>query len=119
MSRLSRAPLVGFELIAKGHAVALLDQFGAVALSGMVGDARHRHPSDCFAALLTCEGELQHSGEFDRVFEEALEEITEPVEQHPFGVGCFELHVMAQHRGELLQIHLAVVGPGWFVAAGF
>ena len=32
------------------------------------------------------------------IVEEALKEITEPVEQHPFGVSCFELHVMAQHR---------------------
>ena len=37
---------------------------------------------------------------------------------HPFGTGGFELYVIAQHGRELLRIHLAVVGPGWVVAAG-
>ena len=109
----------GLELIAKGHAVALLDQFGAVALGGVVGDARHRHPPDRLAAFLTGEGELQHPGEFDGIFEEALEEVAQAVEQHPFGMGRFELHVVAQHRCELQRVQLAVVGPGRFVAAGF
>ena len=105
-------------MIAKGHAVALLDQFGAVALGGVVGDARHRHPSDRLAAFLAGEGEFQHPGEFDRVFEEAFEEVAQAVEQHPFGMGCFQLHVVAQHRCELQRVQLAVVGPGRFVAAG-
>ena len=109
----------GFELIAKGHAVALLDQFGAVALGGVVRDARHRYPPDRLAAFLAGEGELQHPGEFDGVFEEAFEEVAQAVEQHPFGMGRFELHVVAQHRCELQRVELAVVGPGRFVAAGF
>ena len=119
MSRLSRAPLVGgLELIAEGHAVALLDQFGAVALGGVVGNARHRHPADGFAALLSGEGEFQHSGEFDGVLEEAFEEVAQ-AKQHPFGMGGLELNVVAQHRRQLQRIQLAVVGPGRFVAAGF
>ena len=106
-------------MIAKGHAVALLDQFTAVALGGVVRDARHRYPPNRLAAFLAGEGELQHPGEFDGVFEEAFEEVAQAVEQHPFGIGCFELHVVAQHRCELQRVQLAVVGPGRFVAAGF
>ena len=81
----------GFELIAKGHAVALLDQFGAVAISGVVGDARHWHPADRFAALLAGEGEFQHPREFDGVFEKAFEEVAQAVKQHPLGMGRLEL----------------------------
>ena len=47
----------------------------------------------------------------DGVFEKALEEIAEPVQQHPLGMGSFEFHVVAEHRGELLRGDLAVVRP--------
>ena len=57
----------------------------------MVGDARHRNPADRLAALLAGEGEFQHPREFDRVFEEAFEEVAQAVEQHPLGMGGFEL----------------------------
>ena len=50
-----------------------------------------------------------------KVFKEALKEIPQPVEQHPFGMGGLELHVVAEHRGELLGVHLAVVGPGGLI----
>ena len=52
----------------------------------MVRDARHRHSPDRLAALLAGEGELQHPGEFDRVFEEALEEVAQAVKEHPLGM---------------------------------
>ena len=48
----------------------------------------------------------------DGVFEEAFKKVTEPVEQHPLGMGGFEFHVVAEHRGELLRGDLAVVRPG-------
>ena len=110
----------GLQLIAEGHAEAAADQLTAVALGGVVGNAGHGHAADGLAPLFAGEGELQHPGEGDGIFKEALEEIAEPIEQHPLGMGGFELHVVAQHRGELLRIHLAVVGPGRFigVAAG-
>ena len=45
----------------------------------------------------------------DGVFEKALKEITEPIQQDPLGMGGFELHVVAEHRGELCRRDLAVV----------
>ena len=82
----------------------------------MVGNAGHGHPADRLAAFLAGEGELQHPGEFHRVFKEALEEIAEAVEQHPLGMLGLELHVVAQHWREPLRVHLAVVGPGRRIA---
>ena len=77
-----------------------------------MGNARHRHTADGFAPFLAGEREFQQAGELDRILEEALEEVPEAVEQNPLGVRRLQLHVMAQHRGQLLRIHLAVVGPG-------
>ncbi len=102
----------GFHLIAQGHAVAAAHQFAAIALGGVVGDAGHRHPADRPAALLAGEGELQQARGGEGVLEEALEEVAQAVEQQAFGVGCLELHVVAQHRRELLGVHQAVVVPG-------
>ena len=84
----------------------------------MVGDARHRHSPDSFAALLAGEGELQQAREGDGVFKEALEEVAEAVEQHPVGMGGLELHVVTQHRRQLLWCHQAVVVPGGQVGVG-
>jgi hypothetical protein len=47
----------------------------------------------------------------DGVFEKTLKEITEPIQQDPLGMGCFEFHVVAEHWGELLRGDLAVVRP--------
>ena len=47
----------------------------------------------------------------DGVFEKTLKEITEPIQQDPLGMGGFEFHVVAEHRGELLRGDLAVVRP--------
>ncbi|CAI8155115.1 MAG: Uncharacterised protein [Synechococcus sp. CC9902] len=84
----------------------------------MVGNARHRHPTNGFPALLAGERELQHPRQLHGVFEEAFEEIAESVQQHPFGMGRLEFHVVAQHRRELQRIHLAVMGPGGGIVFG-
>jgi hypothetical protein len=47
----------------------------------------------------------------DGVFEKTLKEITESIQQDPLGMGGFEFHVVAEHRGELLRVDLAVVRP--------
>ena len=101
----------GFQLVAEGDAEAAAHQFGAVALGGMVGNARHRHPADRLAGLLAGEGELQQARQQDRVFEEELEEIAEAVEQHPLRMGRLELDVVAQHRRQGGRIDQAVVVP--------
>ena len=108
----------GFHLIAEGHAQAAAHQFGAIALGGVMGDARHGHASDRLAALLAGEGELQQARELDGVFKEALKKVAQAVEQHPLGMGGFELHVVAQHRRELFRFHQAVVVPGGQVGVG-
>ena len=77
-----------------------------------MGNACHGHPSNLFSCLLASEGEFEQARQVDGVFEKALKEISEPVKQHPLGMGGFELHVMAQHRRELLWFDLAVVRPG-------
>ena len=105
-------------LVAEGHAVAAAHQLAAVALGGVVGDPRHRHPADRLAGLLAREGELQQSRGGDGVLEEALEEVAQPVEQQPLGVGGLELHVVAQHRRERQGLHQAVVVPGGQVGVG-
>jgi hypothetical protein len=74
-----------------------------------MGNASHRHPSYLFSCLLPCEGEFEQARQVDGVFEEALEKITEPVQQDPLRMGGFEFHVVAEHRGELLRADLAVV----------
>ena len=81
-----------------------------------MGNSRHRHASDRLAPFFAGESEFQHPRELDGVLEEALEEITESVEQHALRVLCLELHVMAQHRRQQGLIHLAVVGPGRGIA---
>jgi len=114
---LGRAPGRGLlQLVAQGHAQAAAHQLGAVALGGVVGDARHRYPTERLAGLLAGEGELQQAGEADGVLEEALEEVAQAVEQHPLGMGALEFHVVAQHRRELLGLHQAVVMPARQVA---
>jgi len=80
-----------------------------------VGDARHRHPPDGLAGVFAGEGELQQPRELDRVLKEAFKEVPQAVEQHPLRVGRLEFHVVAQHRGELLRVHQAVVVPGGLV----
>ena len=105
-----------FELVAEGHAETAADQLAAVALSCVVGNAGHRYATHRFAGLFAGEGEFKHAREGDGIFEEALKEIAQPVEQHPLGMGGLEFHVVAQHRGELLGIHLAVMSPGWLIA---
>ncbi len=107
-----------FQLVAEGDAEAAAHQLSAVALGGMVGNARHRHSPDSLAALLAGEGELQQAREGDGVFKEALEEVAEAVEQHPIGMGGLELHVVTQHRRQLLWCHQAVVVPGGQVGVG-
>ena len=106
----------GFQLVAEGHAEAAAHQLGAVALGGVVGDAGHGHTANRFAGFFAGEGQLQQTGELDRVLKEALEEVAQAVEQHPLGMGRLELHVVAQHRGELLRVHQAVVVPGGKIA---
>ena len=49
-----------FELIAEGHRIAATDQLGAVALSGVMGNAGHGHAADRFAPFFAGEGELQN-----------------------------------------------------------
>ena len=51
-------------------------------------DACHRHPANAFAALFAGERQLQQSGQFNRIFEKAFEEIAEAIEQHPFGMAA-------------------------------
>ena len=115
----------GFDLIAQGDAVAAAHQLTAVALGGVVGDARHRHPADRLAPLLAGQGELEQPRHQDRVFKEAFKKVAQPVQQHPVGVGALELHVVAQHRRQLRGLHQVVVVPGrqvvvWAgVAVGF
>ena len=108
----------GFELVAEGHAEAAAHQLGAVALGGVVGDARHRHPADALAALLAGEGELQQAREQQGIFEEELVEVAEAVEQHALRMGRFELHVVTQHRAEGGRVHQAVVVPAGQVGVG-
>ena len=105
-----------FQLVAESHTAAFANQFSAVALGGVMRDARHRHPADGFAALFAGERQLQQPGQFNRIFEEAFEEIAQAIKQHPFGMARLELHVVAQHRCELCRVHQAVVGPGRFIA---
>ena len=107
-----------FQLIAEGHRIAAADQLGAVALSGVMGNAGHRHAPDCLATVLAGEGELQNPGEFNSILKKAFKEITKPIKKDALGMLSLELHVMAQHWRELGRIHLAVVSPGGFVAAG-
>ena len=80
-----------------------------------MGDPCHGHAADGFAPLFAGEGELQQAREGDGVLEETLKEVAEAIQQHPLGVGGLDFHVVAQHRGELALIHLAVVGPGGLV----
>ena len=47
----------------------------------------------------------------DGVFKKTFKEITQPIQQNPLGMGGFEFHVVAEHRGELLRGDLAVVRP--------
>ena len=108
----------GFQLVAEGHTQPAAHQVAAVALGRMVGNARHRHPPVGLARLLAREGELQQLGERDRVLKEAFEKIAEAVEQQPLGMGGLELHVVAQHRRQLLRIHQGVVVPGRQVGLG-
>ena len=108
----------GFELIAEGHAVALLDQFAAVALGGVVGDARHRDPADRLAAFLAGEGELQHLGRVRWRLRKSTRRSRPGGRAGPVRDGP-QLYVVAQHRCELQRVQLAVVGPGRFVTAGF
>ena len=77
----------GLELVAEGHAQAAAHQLGAVALGGVVGDARHRHPAEGLSRVLAGEGELQQAREQDRVLEEEFVEVPQAVEQHPVGMG--------------------------------
>ena len=109
----------GFQLIAEGDAIAAPHQLGAVALGGVVGQARHRHPPHAFAGILACQGQLQQARQQDRVLKEALKEVPQPVEQHPLWLGRLELYVMAQHRGQGRRIHQAVVVPAGQVRVGF
>ena len=108
----------GLQLVAEGHAEAAANQLGAVALGGVVGDARHRHPADALAALLAGERELQQPREQQGVFEEELVEVAEAVEQNPLRMGRLELHVVAQHRAEGGRVHQAVVVPAGQVGVG-
>ena len=77
-----------------------------------MGNARHRHAPDGFAGVFAREGEFQLPRQGDGVFKKAFKKIAQPVQQHPLGVRHFQLHVMAEHGGELLRLQLAVVGPG-------
>ena len=108
----------GFQLIAQGDAVAAPDQLGAVALGGVVGQARHRHPPQALAGILARQGQLQQARQQDRVLKEALKEVPQPVEQHPLWLGRLELHVVAQHRGQGGRIHQAVVVPAGQIRVG-
>ena len=108
----------GLELVAEGHAEAAAHQLSAVALGGVVGDARHRHPADALAALLAGEGELQQAREQQGIFEEELVEVAEAVEQHALRMGRLELHVVTQHRAEGGRVHQAVVVPAGQVGLG-
>ena len=106
------------ELVAEGHAQAAAHQLGAIALGGVVGNARHRHPADGLAGFLAGQGELEEPGEGNGVFKEAFEKVAQAIEQYPLGMGGLELHVVAQHRRELLRVHQAVVVPGGQIGAG-
>ena len=108
----------GFQLIAQGDAVAAPHQLGAVALGGVVGQARHRHPPQALAGILARQGQLQQARQQDRVLKEALKEVPQPVEQHPLWLGRLELHVVAQHRGQGGRIHQAVVVPAGQIRIG-
>ena len=93
----------------------MADQFCAVTLCGVVRDAGHRDPPHCLTTLFAGEGEFEHPREGDGVVEEAFEKIPQPIEQHPIGMSALELYVVAQHRREVLRIHLAVVAPCRFI----
>ena len=105
-------------MVAEGHAQAAAHQLGAIALGGVVGNARHRHPAHGLAGFLAGEGELEEPGEGNGVFKEAFEKVAQAIEQHPLGMGGLEFHVVAQHRRELLRVHQAVVVPGGQVGVG-
>ena len=108
----------GLQLVAEGHAEAAAHQVGAVALGGVVGDARHRHPAQGLAGVLAGEGELEQAREQDRVLEEELVEVAEAVKQHPVRMGRLQLHVVPQHRGECRRVHQGMVVPAGQVAIG-
>jgi len=84
----------------------------------VVGQARHRHPPQALAGLLAGEGQFQQTRQQDRVLEETLKKVPQPVEQHPLRLGRLEFHVVAQHRGQGRRIHLAVVVPAGQVRVG-
>ena len=107
------------KLVAERHAAPFANQISAVALRRMVRNARHRHPADRLASFFASEGELEQPGEFDRILEEALEEIPQSIEQNAIGMGGLQLHVVTQHRCELTGVHQAVVTPSRQVVFGF
>ena len=105
-------------MVAEGHAQAAAHQLGAIALGGVVGNACHRHPAHGLAGFLAGEGELEEPGEGNGVFKKAFKKVAQAIEQDPLGMGGLELHVVAQHRRELLRVHQAVVVPGGQIGAG-
>ena len=105
-------------MVAEGHAQAAAHQLGAIALGGVVGNARHRHPAHGLAGFLAGQGELEEPGEGNGVFKKAFKKVAQAIEQHPLGMGGLELHVVAQHRRELLRVHQAVVVPGGQIGVG-
>src|SRR5262249_54829093 len=89
-----------FCLLADRDSIALLDEFGYIALRRVVGHSAHR---DWGAAFLMAgrQRDLHLPRSDERVVEEKLVEIAESEEEKRAGVLLFDLVILPQHRSQL------------------
>ena len=88
-----------FHLFADCHPVALLHQLVDVGLTGMKWHTAHGSPL-LLPAISAGQGDLQLLGCLQRIIEEHLIEISQPVEQNTIFVFIFYLKVLLHHRSQ-------------------
>ena len=93
-------------LLADGHLIALGDEPGDVAVTGVVGHAAHGGTL-FHAALLARQGQVQLPGDQLGVLVEHLIKIPQPEEEDGVGIPLLHLQVLAHHGGDLSQIGTA------------
>ena len=84
-----------FQLVAYGHLVTRPDQFGQIALQGVMREPRHLNPA-LFAVGLARQNQPQHLADKNRIRRVRFVKIAHTVQQHRFGVLCL-------YRKELLD----------------
>jgi hypothetical protein len=80
-----------FHLVTDGDRKALFHQQGAVAIQGVVGNARQGYTAHLLTGIFAGEHQFQLAGNGDGILKEGLEKVAHPIQQQRMGILLLEL----------------------------